>query len=84
MSENLNFCVGSLPSKSLDARVFVIASNCRAIPVGYAEVLLDPSHTTELRIIGFGLLEDGKVGIGVFPEAEEILIGDFRLSINSN
>jgi hypothetical protein len=26
-------------------------------------------------VFGLGLLEDGNVGIGVFPEREEILIG---------
>jgi hypothetical protein len=31
----------------------------------------------KLRELCFGLFEDGDVGIGVFPEAEEILIGDF-------
>ncbi len=28
----------------------------------------------QLRVLGFGLLIDGDVGIGVFPKAEEILI----------
>ena len=28
----------------------------------------------QLRVLGFGLLVDGDVGIGVFPEGEEILI----------
>lgn len=26
-------------------------------------------------VFGFGLLEDGEVGVGVFPEREEILVG---------
>jgi hypothetical protein len=29
----------------------------------------------QLRVLGFGFLQDGDVGIGVFPEREEILIG---------
>jgi hypothetical protein len=27
----------------------------------------------QLRVFGFGLFQDGDVGIGVFPEGEEIL-----------
>jgi len=38
----------------------------RASPVG--QVLL------QIRVLGFGLLQDGDVGIGVFPGIEEILI----------
>jgi len=29
----------------------------------------------QLGVLGFGLLEDGDVGVGVFPEGEEILVG---------
>jgi hypothetical protein len=29
----------------------------------------------QLRVLRFGFLQDGDVGIGVFPEREEILIG---------
>ena len=29
----------------------------------------------QLRIFCFGLLEDGDVGVGVFPEGEEIVVG---------
>ena len=32
----------------------------------------------QLRVLCFGLLQDGDVGVGVFPEGEEILIGSFR------
>jgi len=32
----------------------------------------------QFRVLGFGLLQDGDVGVGVFPEGEEILIGGFR------
>jgi len=31
----------------------------------------------QLRILGFGLLEDRDVRIGIFPEREETLIGGF-------
>jgi hypothetical protein len=29
----------------------------------------------QLRVLGFGLLQNGDVGIGVFPEGEEVFIG---------
>jgi hypothetical protein len=29
----------------------------------------------QFRVLGFGLFQDGDVGVGVFPEREEILIG---------
>jgi len=29
----------------------------------------------QLRVLGFGLLQDWDVGVGVFPEREEILVG---------
>ena len=29
----------------------------------------------KLRVLRIGLLEDGDVGVGVFPERKEILIG---------
>ena len=32
-------------------------------------------NSLQLRVLRFGLLQDGDVGIGVFPEGEEILIG---------
>src|ERR1700730_898607 len=31
----------------------------------------------QLRILRFGFLQDGDVGVGVFPEGEEVLIGGF-------
>jgi hypothetical protein len=33
----------------------------------------------QLRVLGLGLLEDGDVGVGIFPQCEEVLIG--RLGI---
>jgi hypothetical protein len=29
----------------------------------------------QLRVLGFGFLQDGDVGVGVLPEGEEVLIG---------
>src|ERR1700756_4710442 len=28
----------------------------------------------QLRVLGFGLLQDGDVGVGVFPEGEEVFV----------
>jgi hypothetical protein len=28
----------------------------------------------QLRVLGFGLLQDGDIGVGVFPEGKEILV----------
>jgi hypothetical protein len=43
-------------------------------PKGYKE----QSLLLQLRVLGFGLLQDGDVGVGVFPEREEIFIGGER------
>jgi hypothetical protein len=37
------------------------------------------SDSLHLRILSFGLLQDGNVRVGVFPEGEEVLI--CRLSV---
>jgi hypothetical protein len=36
-------------------------------------VLTKPSP--QLRVFGLGLLQDGDVGVGVFPQREEIIVG---------
>ena len=41
----------------------------RTIDVGGSNASL------QLRILRLGLLQDGDVGIGVFPECEEVLVG---------
>jgi hypothetical protein len=35
----------------------------------------DPAKLLELGVFGFGLLEDGDVGVGILPEGEEVPIG---------
>src|SRR5579871_243619 len=37
-----------------------------------------PSILLQVRVLGFGLLEDGDVGVGVLPEAEEVLVCSSR------
>jgi len=32
----------------------------------------------QLRVLGLGFLQDGNVGVGVFPEGEEIFVGAAR------
>jgi hypothetical protein len=29
----------------------------------------------QLRVLGFGLLQNGDVGVGVFPESEKVFVG---------
>jgi len=29
----------------------------------------------QLRVLGFGLLQDGDVGVGIFPEGEKVFVG---------
>ena len=33
----------------------------------------------QLRVLRLGLLQNGDVGVGVFPEGEEVVVGDFCL-----
>jgi hypothetical protein len=35
-------------------------------------------RSLQLRVLGLGFLQDGGVGVGVFPEREEILVGGER------
>ena len=37
-----------------------------------------PPWLLQLRVLRFGLLQDGDVGVGIFPEGEEVLVGHFR------
>src|SRR5271154_3587608 len=43
------------------------------------QAAVQSSPSLQLRVLGLGLLKDGDVGIGVFPEREEILIGRLGL-----
>src|SRR5215472_3032096 len=38
-----------------------------------------PKLLLQLRVLGLSLLQDGDVGVGVFPESEKLLIGGLRL-----
>ena len=37
----------------------------------------DPASVSLLqpRVLGLGLLQDGDVGVGIFPQGEEVLVG---------
>src|ERR1035441_9322004 len=39
-----------------------------------------PDGLLQLRVLRFGFLQDRDVGVGVFPEGEEILVGSERPS----
>jgi hypothetical protein len=38
-----------------------------------------PRLLLQLRVLNFGLLQDGNIGVGVFPEVQEVLIGRLGL-----
>jgi hypothetical protein len=38
-------------------------------------------YSLQLRVFRFRLLQDRNVGVGVFPEGQEILVGGFRLGL---
>ena len=42
-------------------------------------IRLRPRSSLQFRVLGFGLLQDGDVGVGVFPEGEDVLIGSLCL-----
>ena len=33
------------------------------------------AESLQLRVLGFGFFQNGNVGIGVFPEGEEVFVG---------
>jgi hypothetical protein len=39
---------------------------------------LSSKRRARTRVLGRGLLQDGNLGIGLFPEGEEILVGGER------
>ena len=43
----------------------------------YAKAVVRAKRLLELRVLCLRLLQDGQVGIGVLPQAEEILVGSF-------
>ena len=46
------------------------ATGSRSLDAGSSSVQL-----LQLRVLRFGLLQDGDIGVGVFPEGEEIFVG---------
>ena len=54
-------------------RIQVRAPIKTSIPADYNKVLL-----LQLLVLRLGLLQDGDVGVGIFPQGEEIFIGGER------
>jgi hypothetical protein len=47
-------------------------------PIGLRPALnVNSTWLFQLRVLRFGLLQDGNVGVGVFPKREEIFVGGF-------
>jgi hypothetical protein len=42
----------------------------------------DSQQLLQFRVLCFGLLQDGDVTVGLFPEGKEILIGGFVLAVS--
>jgi len=57
-------------SSRMIASIFGMAGNCSIVGI----------CSLQLRVFGFGFPEDGDVGIGVFPQSEEVLISAFCFS----
>jgi len=55
---------------------FLRVRGCKTKPNGLAlpSSWSDHSESLQFRVLRFGLLQDGYVGVGVSPEGEEILI----------
>jgi len=55
---------------------------CTGIPCGTRRIATAVTKSgrvsLQLRVLGFCLLQDGDVGISVFPEGEEVLVGGER------
>jgi hypothetical protein len=45
------------------------------MPVKRYSVLHTSGELLQLRVLGLGLLQDGDVGIGVFPEGHGVFVG---------
>ena len=52
--------------------------DCAPVQALLGRVFFRPFLLLQLRVLGLGLLQDGDVGVGVFPEGEEILVCSFR------
>jgi hypothetical protein len=46
-----------------------------------ASPFLLSTGSSQLRVLRFGLLEDGDVGAAVFPECKNIVVGGFRFGV---
>src|SRR5215470_11996380 len=47
------------------------------MPSAFAQRAADrPDQSLQLRVLGLGLFQDGDVRVSVFPEGEEVLVGD--------
>jgi hypothetical protein len=52
-------------------RAFPVFRHDYRARLGKGSISMD---SLQLRVLGFGLVQDGDVGVGVFPERQEILI----------
>jgi len=72
---NLDNAAGALTSRPNMRRMLrqrVAGGQCERATITSERLL-------QLSVLGFGLLQDGDVGVGVFPEGEEVFVGGLRL-----
>ena len=78
-------CLGSkLASRASGETCFLLVIPVHLQPRPHNWWEFTPKNSTQnkrallqLRVLGFGLLQDGDVGVGVFPEGEEVSDGQF-------
>jgi hypothetical protein len=50
-------------------------TSCSLHPAVLVSTEFDKRKLLQLRVLRLGLLQDGDVGVGVFPEGEEVFVG---------
>jgi len=65
-------CISMLGTLWLRPRLTIMDRFQSALP--YSGRVVMPA-LLQFGVLGFGLLQDGDVGVGVFPEGEEIFVG---------
>ena len=75
-----------VPSASSRPKAFIKAASLLALPFpdrhqGHGIMAVLPKPSLQLRILGFGFLQDVYIGVGVFPEGEKISVRALRLRL---
>ena len=84
----LKLCVNNIVAKNLWKSVDTCGKNLNVGATGPVRPPLNPAaeadsldhRSLQIRVFSFGLLQDGNVGIGVFPVRKEIIVGGLCFS----